>query len=103
MFIPYIQIARNLRIFENSLADLYMDQVKGPTYIESCKREIERAEKEEEGEWKDGIIKAHTTQIEKTERDIKSGAEMIKNMLVMREDIIKTYFSGWKKVFLFFI
>ena len=102
MFIPYRQIAKDLRNFENALSGLYIDQQKGPRFIESCEREIARAEKEETGEVKDNIIKAHQKQIEETKRDLKNGREMIANMLLMRQDIIKQYFTGFKSLIYFF-
>lgn len=103
MFIPYIQIARDIKEFENSLSGLYLNQQKAPVFIAECQKEIERAKREETGEKQEKIIKAHQDQIDEHKRELKNSKVMIENMLKMREDMIKTYFSGWKKVFLFFI
>lgn len=103
MFIPYVQIARDLRAFENSLSGLYLNLQKAPIFIESCKAEIERAKTEEEGEKQANIIKAHQDQINEHEREMKNSRAMIENMLKMREEIKDTYFSGWRSIILFFI
>lgn len=101
MFKPYIQLARDVRVFENSLSGLYLNLVKAPVFIQSCEEEIERAKREEEWEVQANIIKAHEEQIKEHTREMKNSEKMIENMLAMREEMISTYFGGIKRILLF--